>query len=121
MRSSISRLAAESKSTLPSRSQRKLTSEAMHLLADVVGDGLCLADHVVGDFSFWNRPSIDHQPSAFYRDGLKAAVSLLALRAKSRHGRLWYGIVFGERSIPIAEIGRAMIGEAEAIANRSAY
>ena len=30
----------------------------------------------------WDRSSIDHQPFAFYRDGLKAAVSLLALRAK---------------------------------------
>lgn len=30
----------------------------------------------------WDRPSIDHQPFAFYRDGLKAAVSLMALSAK---------------------------------------
>jgi hypothetical protein len=41
-----------------------------------------LLDHAaIAQGSFRDRPSIDHQPSAFYRDGLKADVSLLALRA----------------------------------------
>ncbi|CAA2143097.1 hypothetical protein HYPP_04072 [Hyphomicrobium sp. ghe19] len=43
------------------------------------------------DVGCWDRPSIDLQPFAFCRDRLKAAVSLMAFRARSRHAAqiLW--------------------------------